>query len=105
MQPKREARFVVRLTDKEMAKLNELVALTPLSREKYVRTVLLGTVPKTRPTRENFTVISQLSAIGNNINQIAKKANTTGYIDAAYLKEELKKLNKFYTNYRGYISS
>ena len=34
-------------------------------------------------------------SIGNNINQLAAKANTLGFIDAPMLKNEAAKWNKF----------
>ncbi len=37
----------------------------------------------------------ELSSIGNNINQLAAKANTLGFIDAPMLKNEAAKWNKF----------
>lgn len=37
----------------------------------------------------------ELSAIGNNINQLAAKANTLGFIDASMLYNEVKRWHKF----------
>ena len=40
-------------------------------------------------------LICYKSSIGNNINQLAAKANTLGFIDAPMLKNEAAKWNKF----------
>ena len=37
----------------------------------------------------------ELSAIGNNINQLAAKANTLGFVDAPQLKKEAERWHKF----------
>ena len=40
-------------------------------------------------------IADELRRIGNNINQLAAKANTLGFIDAPMLKNEAAKWNKF----------
>mgnify|MGYP003231346837 CR=1 FL=1 len=40
-------------------------------------------------------VMRELSAIGNNINQLAAKANTLGFVDAPQLKKEAERWHKF----------
>ena len=37
----------------------------------------------------------ELSAIGNNINQLSDKANTLGFVDAPMLKREAQRWHKF----------
>ena len=37
----------------------------------------------------------ELSAIGNNINQLSVKANTLGFVDAPMLKREAQRWHKF----------
>lgn len=37
----------------------------------------------------------ELSAIGNNINQLAVKANSLGFVDAPQLKKEAERWHKF----------
>ena len=41
------------------------------------------------------TFMRELSAIGNNINQLAAKANTLGFADATQLKKEAERWHKF----------
>ena len=50
---------------------------------------------KEKPDDRFYDVMRELSSIGNNINQLAAKANTLGFIDAPMLKNEAAKWNKF----------
>ena len=52
-----------------------------LSQSAYIRSLLAGYIPRESPPLEYYSLIRQLRAIGNNINQIATVANTTGQID------------------------
>lgn len=80
--------FILRLSNKQMEKLNYDVSLTSLSREAYDRCLLAGYKPREQPSNEFFEVIAQLRVIGNNLNQIAMIANRSGYINNdAYTKE------------------
>ena len=47
------------------------------------------------PTKDFYDVMRELSAIGNNINQLAAKANTLGFVDAPQLKKEAERWHKF----------
>ena len=66
-----------------------------LSEAGLIRLLIKGYEPKEKPDDRFYDVMRELSAIGNNINQLAAKANTLGFIDAAMLKNEAEKWNKF----------
>ena len=51
--------------------------------------------PKEKPGKEFFEVLCQLSAIGNNVHQLAAKANALGFIDAPMLHKEVKEWRVF----------
>ena len=51
--------------------------------------------PKERPDEKFYDVMRQLSAIGNNINQLSVKANALGFIDSQMLKNEAQRWHKF----------
>ena len=53
-----------------------------------IRILLHGYEPKEKPDTRFYEAMRQLSAIGNNINQLAVKANTLGFIDTPMLKAE-----------------
>ena len=86
--------FILRLSDEMFEHLNKCVAMTSLSREAYVRSLLNGYLPKAQPSDDFHEVIAQLRAIGNNLNQIAMIANRSGYIDSDAYKKEVKQLRK-----------
>lgn len=50
-----------------------------VSRSEYLRGCIAGSIIKERLTPELNKYIRQLSSMGNNLNQIAKKANIEGY--------------------------
>jgi len=45
-----------------------------------MRIVALGSIPRARPRRIEQEAVYQLGKIGNNLNQLAKVANSTGQI-------------------------
>ena len=66
-----------------------------LSEAGLIRLLIKGYDPKEKPDDRFYDVMRELSAIGNNINQLAAKANTLGFVDAPLLKSEAEKWNKF----------
>lgn len=64
------------VNEEEYHHLKQQVALSGLATEQYLRRLLMGLEIKPKPTEEWQALVRQLSAIGNNINQIARVANT-----------------------------
>lgn len=54
-----------------------------------------GYEPREKPDERFYDVMRELSAIGNNINQLAAKANTLGFVDVPQLKKEAERWHKF----------
>lgn len=73
---KRPIAVLFRLNEQEHRHLKEQAALSGHSTEQYIRSLIAGSEIKPRPPGELAEILRQLSAIGNNINQIAKIANT-----------------------------
>lgn len=73
---KRPLRVAVRLNEQEHRHLKKQVELSGFSTEQYLRNLIAGSEIKQRPPDELPKLLRELSAIGNNINQIAKIANT-----------------------------
>lgn len=79
----------------------ELLALKTKSKKvgmnesEYVRNLLLGYEPKEKPDDRFYEVMKLMRAISNNLNQIAKKSHSLGYIDEIFYKKEADKWNKF----------
>lgn len=65
-----------RLNEKEHRHLKKQVELSGFSTEKYIRSLIAGSEIRQRPPGELPKLLRELSAIGNNINQIARIANT-----------------------------
>ena len=64
-----------------------------LSEAALIRMLIKGYEPREKPGEEFFQYMRQLSAIGNNINQIAARVNSLGLFDAEKLEKEVSKLH------------
>lgn len=73
----RTKKITVRLTDKEYAKLREMSETSGLKMEPVIRKLLVGYEIRPRPNATYIKLIKELSAVGNNLNQIAHLANAT----------------------------
>lgn len=71
----------IRLDETELIKLNALTKESGRSRESYLRSLINGVVPCNKPSKEYLEVLSELRHIGTNMNQIARVANKSSYID------------------------
>lgn len=83
------------LTEEENKDFQEKAKRTCLSEAALLRLLIRGYEPRERPGKEFYTAMQQLSAIGNNINQLAAKANSLGFIDAEALSAEAKVWHRF----------
>jgi hypothetical protein len=91
---KRTTSFLVRLTAEENEHLQQRVRQSGLSREALVRSLICGYVPKPLPPLDYFALLRDLHAVGNNLNQIAARANTTGHIDTTMFQYEANRLRR-----------
>ena len=66
-----------------------------VSQSGLVRSLIRGYEPKEKPGKELFEALCQLSAIGNNVHQLAAKANALGFIDAPMLHKDVKEWRAF----------
>jgi hypothetical protein len=92
---KRNIQKIVRFNRKEAQDLAAKAKKACLSEAGLIRLLIRGYEPKEKPDDRFYDVMRELSSIGNNINQLAAKANTLGFIDAPMLKNEAAKWNKF----------
>jgi len=91
---KRNNRVVVHLNDAELSKPEQDTATAGMCREKYIRLALMGIIIHPRPPDNYGKVLQQLSAYGNNLNQIAHVVNATGRATAEQLDTALQILEK-----------
>ena len=77
---KRMIKISVRLNEQEHTHLKRLSETTGLKMEPLVRQLILGRELKPRPPENLAALLRQMSAMGNNINQITKVANSSKFI-------------------------
>ena len=68
----------LRLHPGELEHLNRQAALAGLSREAFLRSLILGVEIRPRPCVHHAELIRQVAGLCNNANQLAKVANTYG---------------------------
>lgn len=94
----RNKSILVRLTETEHIHLKNQAATAGFKVEPFVRSLINGSKLKPRPTNEYACLLREISAIGNNINQIARRVNSQGYAgqneihEAAHLAAEALKI-------------
>ena len=74
---RRKYSLQLRVSAEELLHLNNGIRLTGLPRCEYIRSLIVNTTVKPRLTRDIQTLIRQLCGMANNLNQIARKANST----------------------------
>lgn len=92
---KRNIPIRVWLSKSENTELNRKAKMTGLPKSTVIRLLLKNYEPKEKPDARFYEAMRQLSAIGNNINQLALKANALGFVDTAMLKNEALRWHKF----------
>ena len=84
-----------RFSAAEADELARKAQLACLPEGALVRFLLKGYEPKEKPDDRFYEVMRELSAIGNNIHQLSRKANALNFIDAPMLAEEAKRWHQF----------
>ena len=92
---KRNIQKIVRFSRDEAQDLQKKAKKACLSEAGLIRLLLRGYEPREKPNERFYDVMRELSSIGNNINQLAVKANTLGFVDAPQLKKEAERWHKF----------
>ena len=75
---KRNHVIPVRLNAKELRFLEEQVEKSGLSREEYIRSIVMGGEVRARPCEHHTELLRKISGLCNNANQLAHRANSTG---------------------------
>ena len=92
---KRNIQKIIRLSRDEAQDLQKKAKRSCMSESGLVRLLLKGYEQREKPDERFYDVMRELSAIGNNINQLAAKANSLGFVDAPQLKKEAQRWHKF----------
>ena len=85
----RPIRLEVCFNEKEYENLCNLCEETNLKKGRLIRLLLAGYVPPPAPPVEYNKLIREVRAVGNNINQIAKVANTNHATPSAALLADM----------------
>ena len=83
----RQKKLTVRFTEREYAALQQKAAAAGFKMEPFVRSLVDGCEVKPRPPDSYKDLARELSAIGNNLNQIAHIANRTGQVTQRQLQQ------------------
>ena len=90
----RNKAVLVRLTEKEKEYLKKQAEITGLKVEPFLRSLIMNSKLKPRPPEVYAKLLRELSAIGNNINQIAYIANANKNISNAKVIEACDLIKK-----------
>jgi len=102
---KRNIKITFRLNSQECQQFKKQVAKTGYSQERYLRTLINGYIPKELPSLDYHAMMKELRAIGNNLNQIAARANATGHIDQIMFKLEADQLRQALIDIQAAVTS
>lgn len=82
----------IRLTMEEASELKRKAKMCRITQSALIRILLNGYEPRQAPDERFYEAMRQLSAVGNNLNQLARKANSLGLLDGAEFKRQAEKL-------------
>lgn len=82
--------ITLRLNKTEYSHLKQLCDTSGLKMEPTIRRLLLGIELRPRPPDTYAALLRELSAIGNNVNQIAHTANSKKDITSSEIDEAVK---------------
>ena len=75
---KRNHQIALRLNERELRHLDRQSELSGLSREEYLRTLIMGAELHPRPCTHHADLLRKVAGLCNNANQLAHRANSTG---------------------------
>ena len=87
---KRNHVIPVRLNTKELRFLEEQVEKSGLSREEYIRSIVMGGEVRARPGEHHAELLRKISGLCNNANQLAHVANGCGMAGEESIREMLR---------------
>ncbi len=88
----RKIQVIVRMNEQEHDRLCEWSAACRTSKSDYIRSLICGIRPVEFPPMEYREIINQLCKIGINMNQLAVKAHSLGFIDEPQYRENAKQV-------------
>ena len=79
----------------EAQELNRKAQKAGLSQSALVRQLVRGYAPREKPDDRFFEAMGQLAALVDSMNQIARKANALGLMDATSYRQQADQLQRF----------
>ena len=98
---RRNNKVTVRLTNAEKQHLEKQAYVAGMNMEQFIRNLIDGSNIKERPSEYWKEVVSQLSAIGNNINQIAHNTNITKTVSNSDMERTLSLMGDVWNVVKG----
>ena len=98
---RRNNKVTVRLTNAEKQHLEKQAYATGMNMEQFIRNLIAGSNLRERPSEYWKEVVSQLSAIGNNINQIAHNTNITKTVSNSDMERTLSLMGDVWNVVKG----
>ncbi len=92
----RNIKLSVRVSEREHAHLKRQAANAGLKVEPFIRKLIMGVEIRPRPPDNILQLIREINAVGNNINQIARKVNTENRVSQEQLNELFRLLGEIY---------
>ena len=84
---KRQKQVTVRFTEEEYRQLKSKCDAAGMKMEPFLRALVRGCALRERPPDSYKALAAQVAAIGNNLNQLTRLANSTGKIENAQIAE------------------
>ena len=91
----RNIQKIIRLNRSEAQDLQKKAKKACVSEAGLIRLLLKGYEPREKPDEKFYDAMRELSAIGNNINQLARKANA-GFASRDEVTRALRMLDRVY---------
>lgn len=86
---KREHKLPVRVSAEELDAIKKRAQQTGLTVSEFVRRAALYSRVVIKESRHDVELVRQLSAIGNNLNQLVRKSHASGRMDTRRLEDLL----------------
>ncbi len=87
----RTNQIIIRLSDEELADLNEKVSRIRGSRERFIRQCISGAVIREAPPVDVPRLIQEVRRVGSSLNQILRIANSLGLLEVPQLRKALER--------------
>lgn len=97
----RNRRFSLWLSESEFYHLEKQAEKAGLKKEPFIRKLIMGSEIRPRPPDNISELIRAVNAVGNNINQIARKVNSEDIVTQSQLEELMRLLGNIYREVKG----